>query len=705
MEIRNASSRLSRGRMALTLIALAALGACGGSNNDTKYSIGGNTSGLSGTVVLRNNGADSLTVTASGAFTFANKVKSGSAYAVTVATQPAGQTCTVSNGSGTATANVTNVAVTCTTNAAYSVGGTVSGLGAGLSVVLRNHGGDNLTVSANGSFTFGTPVVSGLQYSVTVLTQPAGQVCGVTQNGSGTVNGANVTNVAVTCWTAYSVGGTVNGLSGGTLQLGLEHSGNMGYSIDVTANGPFNFDPDKVSDGDAYQATIQTQPAGQTCSMTNGSGTVSGANVTNITVTCTSSPPPAQTYSIGGTISGLSGSVTLEPFLYGDPQTFTTNGAFAFAERTAAGNPYNVKVLTQPAGQTCAVTNGSGTVAGANVSTVLVSCSANSTDYSIGGTITGLSGAGLRIEDTSASGITVASNATTFTLPMRRGNNYEYDVGIAAQPAGQTCVLIKSHGVIASADVTNVDVRCIANVTDPIVGTYTVPALSASRTSYVYMTLYADGVYIYGSVENNGPNCGNTNGGNGVEYGVYSYNASTGAFTIKSAVVDTNGGCGVWNNGARYTGTLAKSGTGQSTVLTLTLPGGAGQFDLVPVASTAGQVIGSWGNQYHKTFFVFLPAGGTSVYSFFATSQADTGTTSIGQEAGVEYACGSATALTGGTYTPDFSVACQVPAPGQDGAVDTNGTAGLSNLGGSAPFTVSTDTLSAGETWTRIKPN
>ena len=220
------------------------------------------------------------------------------------------------------------------------------------------------------------------------------------------------------------------------------------------------------------------------------------------------------------------------------------------------------------------------------------------------------------------------------------------------------------------------------------------------------MTLFADGVYIYGSVENNGPNCGTTNGGNGVEYGVYSYTASTGAFTIKSAVVDTNGGCGVWNNGARYTGTLAKVGTGQSTVLTLTLPGGAGQFDLVPVASTSGQLVGSWGNSYHKTFFVFLPAGGNSVYSFYAVSQADSGATSTGQEAGLEYACGSATALTGGTYTPDFNPAtCQAPAPAVNGPVDTNGTGGLSSLGGAAPFTVSTDTLAAGDTWTRIKPN
>ena len=67
-----------------------------------------------GGLVLRNNGGDDLAVGSNGSFTFATSLTSGSTYAVTVATQPTGQTCTVSNGSGTvAGANVTNVSVSC----------------------------------------------------------------------------------------------------------------------------------------------------------------------------------------------------------------------------------------------------------------------------------------------------------------------------------------------------------------------------------------------------------------------------------------------------------------------------------------------------------------------------------------------------------------------------------------------------------------
>ena len=66
--------------------------------NPSSFTVGGSVSGLSGTVVLQDNGGDDLSVTASGPFTFATKVASGSGYAVTVKTNPSGQTCTVAAG-------------------------------------------------------------------------------------------------------------------------------------------------------------------------------------------------------------------------------------------------------------------------------------------------------------------------------------------------------------------------------------------------------------------------------------------------------------------------------------------------------------------------------------------------------------------------------------------------------------------------------
>ena len=83
----------------------------------------------------------------------------------------------------------------------YTVGGTVSGL-AGSGLVLQDNGGNNLAVSANGSFTFTAALASGTTYGVTVLSQPTNpsQTCSVT-GGSGTVTNATINTVAVKCLT------------------------------------------------------------------------------------------------------------------------------------------------------------------------------------------------------------------------------------------------------------------------------------------------------------------------------------------------------------------------------------------------------------------------------------------------------------------------------------------------------------------------
>ena len=87
--------------------------------------------------------------------------------------------------------------------ATYSVGGTVAGLSG--TVVLQDNGGDNLSDSAIGGFTFATGLATGSAYNVTVQTSPAGQTCSVA-NGSGTVGSADIANVAVTCTSADGSG-------------------------------------------------------------------------------------------------------------------------------------------------------------------------------------------------------------------------------------------------------------------------------------------------------------------------------------------------------------------------------------------------------------------------------------------------------------------------------------------------------------------
>jgi len=88
------------------------------------YSVSGTLSGLNTglTVALNNNGGNTLSLSSNGAFKFSTLVAANANYAVTVGTQPSGQTCTVSNGAGKVTANITTVSVSCTTNSSGSAG-------------------------------------------------------------------------------------------------------------------------------------------------------------------------------------------------------------------------------------------------------------------------------------------------------------------------------------------------------------------------------------------------------------------------------------------------------------------------------------------------------------------------------------------------------------------------------------------------------
>ncbi len=166
------------------------------------FTVGGNVTSLTGSgLVLSLNGTEDLPIGAFGPFSFATKVATGAQYSVTVKSTPPAQACTVMSGSGTmGTANVTNVAVACNTSA-YKVGGSVTGLTGNL--VLQNNGGDDVTVSANGSFEFATPVAIGASYAVTVKTQPANLFCSVT-SGTGTITNSAINSVSISCVTPAS---------------------------------------------------------------------------------------------------------------------------------------------------------------------------------------------------------------------------------------------------------------------------------------------------------------------------------------------------------------------------------------------------------------------------------------------------------------------------------------------------------------------
>jgi hypothetical protein len=388
------------------LAAAVALAACsglpqsststGGSGTGTGFTIGGTVTGLSGTgLVLQDNGGDNLTITKSGPFVFPTGIATNGAFAVTVATQPTNpaQSCAVTGGSGTATANVTSVSVVCTTAASNAtVGVTVSGL-SGSGLVLQDNGGDSLAITANGSFNFKTPVNGA--YAVTVLSQPTvpNQLCTVTK-GSGIATG-NVSGIAVACTNSFVIGGNVNGVVG----TGLVLQDNKGDNLAITTNGAFAFKT-QLATGSAYAVTVLTQPTSpaQTCTVTTGTGNAT-ADVTSVVINC-----PAVTFSIGGSVVGLLGKQPTPPnnapltdnsFQLlnngGDNRIITQNGPFTFPTPVNINGQYNLSVISFPSTQNegCTLWNYKGTAI-ANVTSIIVDCAHDDWTWINGGKTAGI---------------------------------------------------------------------------------------------------------------------------------------------------------------------------------------------------------------------------------------------------------------------------------------------------------------------------
>jgi hypothetical protein len=119
--------------------------------------------------------------------------------------------------------------------ATYTVGGTVTGLLSGNSITLTDNGTDNLTVKADGTFTFTTRLTSGASFNATLAaTTPTVQPCS-SLYGAGTVNSANVKQIYVFCGEAGGTG-TLNNTDSMNIPR-LSHDATLLPSGKVLVNG------------------------------------------------------------------------------------------------------------------------------------------------------------------------------------------------------------------------------------------------------------------------------------------------------------------------------------------------------------------------------------------------------------------------------------------------------------------------------------
>jgi len=246
--------------------------AAGSSATDTITVTGQN--GFTGNVTLAATGLPTAVTAAFGT----NPTTGSSVVTFTAAsTATAGtSTITITGTSGTLS-KTTTIALTVAAAGSYTING-LSANGLILSI------GSQTVSPASGanSFTFPTPVASGTNYTVIVQTLPTGENCSISSDGSGMVGSSNVTSVVVACVSAYTIGGTVSGLTGGGLIL----QNNLGDNLSISANGSFTFSTGVTVDG-TYSVTVLDQPTtpDQNCTAEFTSGTTT-ANVTNVQVVC-----------------------------------------------------------------------------------------------------------------------------------------------------------------------------------------------------------------------------------------------------------------------------------------------------------------------------------------------------------------------------------------------------------------------------------
>jgi subtilisin-like proprotein convertase family protein len=256
-----------------------------------------------------------------------------------------------------------------------------------------------------------------------------------------------------------TVGGTVSGLAGTGLVLQL----NGGSDLAIASDGAFTF-PATLTDGSDYAVTVAAQPddPGQTCSVPDGSGTLAGSDVADVTVTCVT-----DTFTIGGTVSGLAGSGLVLQLNGGSDLAIASDGSFTFPDALADGSDYSVTVAAQPddPSQTCSVPDGGGTLAGADVTDVAVTCVTDT--FSVGGTVSGLAGPGLVLQLNGGNDVAVSSDGA-FVFPAELTDGSSYTVSVAAEPSdpSQTCSVERSGGTLAGSDVMDIAVICVIDETD-----------------------------------------------------------------------------------------------------------------------------------------------------------------------------------------------------------------------------------------------
>jgi len=203
--------------------------------------------------------------------------------------------------------------------------------------------------------------------------------------------------------------------------------------------------------------------------------------------------PVTTTYTIGGSVSGLNGSLTLKNNLT-EELVVTSNGPFTFIAPVNEGGQYNLSITTQPSTQTCSRSNYFGTDVNSNVTTVLISCTDNppgTTSLSLSTTSLALAASGSsRVIIVSNTGQVAALSLSILASPVFPSGTTSASTCSSTLPAGSSCTITITPGPTASASAS--------------VGSAAVPstlAITGANTNSLDANVY---VLTYGSIYQSG---------------------------------------------------------------------------------------------------------------------------------------------------------------------------------------------------------
>ena len=286
----------------------------------------------------------------------------------------------------------------------------------------------------------------------------------------------------------YSLGGSVSGLTGTGLVLK-----NNTMAITISSNGAFRFNQ-ALTSGTQYNVSIGNHPTNQSCSVSNGTGTVSSSDVTNIFVNCTNiNTGPGNgtgSYTVGGIIKNVAAGETVSLKLndglaqsFTGMPTMTMDVNFTFTTTPLSNaNAYNVTVFSPTVGaRICSVSqNYNGTINNSNVTNVEVVCG---TKQTLTINTSGMTGTGLqlRLND----GI-----AQSVTSPFDIAQNATYKLQVVSHPTNQICRFSNSQTSITGVANTSstIQLNCVAGV-----GNYAIKGLIKGLLSNETVNLSLNG--------------------------------------------------------------------------------------------------------------------------------------------------------------------------------------------------------------------